>query len=123
MAGHCVKPRVRLQVLARDRFTCRYCYGPGETIDHVIPWSECHDSRQFNLVAACEACNGAAADLVFDTLAGKQDYILGRRGLPPAPYRLDPAEEPDHHLGGRRASGVLLGERFPGLGQLLDQLT
>lgn len=113
-----IKARTRAYLMRRDRATCRYCYGPGDTIDHVIPWSVHRDNRYANLVVACLPCNEAAADLVFASLEGKQDHILAARGLPPAPYRLHqvPGDERP------KASGVMLGERFPQLGDLLDQL-
>src|SRR5262249_30098473 len=51
-------PRVRLSILARDRYRCRYCGGRANTVDHVVPISAGGprlDPR--NLVAACLPCN------------------------------------------------------------------
>lgn len=50
--------RVRLRVLERDNWTCRYCGGPATTVDHVDPvvrGGDPFDER--NLVAACKSCN------------------------------------------------------------------
>lgn len=56
-----VAAAVRLRVLERDQFTCRYC---GETppryaleIDHVIPISAGGKTTDDNLVTACLPCN------------------------------------------------------------------
>lgn len=50
---------IRLQVLARDNYTCRYCgtrKGPYH-VDHVIPWSKGGPDTLENLVTACVKCN------------------------------------------------------------------
>jgi len=45
-------------VLARDGFTCAYCGGRGDTLDHVMPESRGGQNTWLNLVAACAPCNG-----------------------------------------------------------------
>lgn len=49
-------------VLLRDRYTCAYCGGYGDTIDHVVPESRGGENTWFNLVAACSECNGRKDD-------------------------------------------------------------
>jgi len=44
-------------VLQRDRFTCAYCGGRADTVDHVQPESRTGRSTWENLVAACKPCN------------------------------------------------------------------
>jgi 5-methylcytosine-specific restriction endonuclease McrA len=45
-------------VLRRDRHICVYCRGRADTIDHVLPRCRGGGDTWFNLVAACQACNG-----------------------------------------------------------------
>lgn len=56
---HLVAPweRLRLYVLRRDNWTCRYCGGPANSVDHVIPFSKGGPNITWNLVAACMPCN------------------------------------------------------------------
>lgn len=57
---------VKNRVLREDAYLCRYCGGPAETVDHVIPvyrWPRngferepgCHSRA--NLIACCHSCN------------------------------------------------------------------
>jgi hypothetical protein len=50
---------VRVRILSRDDFTCRYCgkKSPTMTVDHVIPVTRGGDHNDENLVAACRPCN------------------------------------------------------------------
>jgi 5-methylcytosine-specific restriction endonuclease McrA len=52
----------RVGVLQRDHYTCAYCGGYGNTIEHVIPESRGGENSWFNLVAACAGCNGRKDD-------------------------------------------------------------
>ncbi len=55
------RPRSRVTregVLSRDGYTCAYCGGRGDTIDHVMPESRGGQNTWLNLVAACAPCNG-----------------------------------------------------------------
>lgn len=49
-------------VLRRDRRICVYCGGPADTVDHVLPRCRGGGDTWFNLVAACQACNGIKGD-------------------------------------------------------------
>lgn len=86
---------IRTQVLAEQQNRCIYCSiefgtvttnrsGKGViakcTWDHFIPYI--HDPIQMrpgNWLAACQVCNGAKRDLVFDSLVEARDYVLGKR--------------------------------------------
>ena len=53
---------VRLQVLDRDRWTCRHCGKPGNVADHVVDWRD--GGAWFdpaNLQCLCRACNSRKA--------------------------------------------------------------
>ena len=52
----------RRGVLERDGYTCGYCGGYGDTLDHVVPESRGGENTWGNLVAACAPCNGRKAD-------------------------------------------------------------
>lgn len=54
-------PLTKINLLARDGFTCQYCYKELEradsTIDHVIPRSRGGKTIWENVVIACSQCN------------------------------------------------------------------
>lgn len=52
----------RRGVFARDGWTCQYCGGPAETVDHVVPKSRGGVHSWENVVAACRNCNGKKRD-------------------------------------------------------------
>lgn len=56
----------RLNIYARDRFTCQYCGGRGVTedltFDHVVPRSRGGRTSWENIVTCCQRCNRAKAD-------------------------------------------------------------
>jgi 5-methylcytosine-specific restriction endonuclease McrA len=59
------KPDTRVTrdgVLRRDGYTCIYCRGRADTVDHVLPRSRGGGDTWFNLVAACQFCNGLKGD-------------------------------------------------------------
>jgi len=47
----------RRAVFARDNYTCQYCGGKAESIDHVVPRSRGGAHSWENVVAACRKCN------------------------------------------------------------------
>jgi 5-methylcytosine-specific restriction endonuclease McrA len=47
----------RRAVFARDDWTCQYCGGPAENVDHVVPKSRGGEHTWENVVAACRRCN------------------------------------------------------------------
>jgi 5-methylcytosine-specific restriction endonuclease McrA len=47
----------RRAVFARDNYTCQYCGGRAESIDHVVPRSRGGEHSWENMVAACRRCN------------------------------------------------------------------
>ena len=49
-------------VLRRDRHTCAYCGGRADTVDHLLPRCRGGGDTWFNLVAACQPCNGLKGD-------------------------------------------------------------
>lgn len=48
---------LRKEVLSRDGFTCRYCGGSADSVDHVFPKAQGGLTVERNLVAACRPCN------------------------------------------------------------------
>jgi len=46
-------------VLRRDGFTCAYCGGKANTVDHIAPKSKGNPATWLNSVAACQPCNNA----------------------------------------------------------------
>lgn len=44
-------------ILTRDNYTCAYCLGHGNTVDHIIPESRGGQNTLGNLVTACFNCN------------------------------------------------------------------
>lgn len=47
----------RALILERDNGVCQYCGDPGDTVDHVVPFSLGGHSTPENLVCACWPCN------------------------------------------------------------------
>jgi len=60
---------IRLKVLARDGYTCYWCGGVGNTMDHVVPWSKGGRTTMANCICACEECNGARGDMPAEQFA------------------------------------------------------
>lgn len=63
VGGSRVPQRVRLAVLERDGWVCRYCRKPANTVDHVVPYERGGLSTEENLVACCAHCNSAKGTL------------------------------------------------------------
>ncbi|MCZ8514042.1 HNH endonuclease [Paenibacillus filicis] len=52
----------RRMIMERDRHTCYYCGGYGDTIDHILPKSKGGHTTPVNCVCSCYACNQSKAD-------------------------------------------------------------
>ncbi len=70
--------KFRLQVLARDQWSCFYCSQPASTVDHIIPISKAPDLviNFENAVACCQSCNSSKG-------SRNQGVFLGRKATPP----------------------------------------
>lgn len=70
--------KFRLQVLARDQWSCFYCAAPAATVDHIIPISKAPDLvvNFENAVACCQSCNSSKG-------SRNQANFLGRVPTPP----------------------------------------
>ena len=44
-------------ILARDNHTCQSCGAPARDVAHIVPFSECHETRPDNVRALCHSCN------------------------------------------------------------------
>ncbi len=55
-------PLTRRAVFARDAWTCQYCGGTAENLDHVVPKSRGGLHVWENVVAACRRCNAKKED-------------------------------------------------------------
>ncbi|MDP9224703.1 MAG: HNH endonuclease [Actinomycetota bacterium] len=52
--------KLRLSVLTRDNYRCRYCGRAGaDTVDHVVPVFRGGSDDESNLVAACRPCHAS----------------------------------------------------------------
>jgi len=49
--------KIRIKVLTRDQWTCYYCGGDANTVDHLIPRRLNGLDTMDNLVSACAKCN------------------------------------------------------------------
>ena len=60
---------LRVAVLKRDGFTCRWCFKQGGRleVDHVIPWSAGGPDASWNLRTLCWDCNQTRSNWVTDT--------------------------------------------------------
>ena len=58
-----------LKVLERDQYVCYWCRRPGDTMDHIIPWSKGGRTTMDNCVCACQECNGQRGDMPAEQFA------------------------------------------------------
>lgn len=70
--------KFRLQVLARDQWSCFYCQQPAATVDHIIPISKAPDLVVSfeNAVSCCQSCNSSKG-------SRNQASFLARKATPP----------------------------------------
>jgi len=80
--------QLRKKVLDRDGHECQYCGAKATQADHVIPRKKGGADAMKNLVAACAACNKAAANNRFPTFEAKRSWVLANRK--PRPKRPTP---------------------------------
>ena len=67
----------RLQILHRDNYTCYYCGGEANQVDHVIPISKMGDPMDAdNMVSACKRCNVSKGNR-------SQGVFLAKSATPP----------------------------------------
>jgi 5-methylcytosine-specific restriction endonuclease McrA len=67
----------RLQILHRDNYTCYYCGGEANQVDHVIPISKQGDPMDSdNMVSACKRCNVSKGNR-------SQGLFLAKSATPP----------------------------------------
>ncbi len=89
-------PLTRRAVFARDEWTCQYCGGPAENLDHVVPRSRGGQHVWENVVASCRRCNARKEN----RLPAEAGLRLARSPFAPADgFRLslgtvDPSWEP-----------------------------
>jgi hypothetical protein len=59
---------IRMQVFARDNYTCHYCGTVGGELecDHIIPFSKGGSDDMDNLVTACLKCNRSKKDKSYE---------------------------------------------------------
>jgi len=72
--------KLRMRVLVRDNFLCRYCgrkVEPNTPLDHVIPYSLGGLTEDNNLVVSCKPCNSKKAG---KTLAESGMILLLTKG-------------------------------------------
>ncbi|WP_410772546.1 HNH endonuclease [Fontibacillus sp. BL9] len=61
----------RRYILVRDRHTCFFCGGYGDTIDHLLPKAKGGHTTPMNCVCACNECNQSKADRSLEDFIGK----------------------------------------------------
>ena len=93
----------RLEVLARDQWTCFYCQMPATTVDHVIPIIQGGDPIAYdNLVSCCTRCNsmkGSRSEGVFlarqatPPVFSGNIYPMQSRTMPDSPFTARPVTD------------------------------
>lgn len=95
---------IRLKVLERDRYVCYWCGEPGETMDHVVPWSKGGRTTMDNCICACQECNGMRGDMPAAEFAQLRGVPVPRPG-----GAVTPAEPPEPKKPLRIARGSIAG--------------
>lgn len=81
-------PTLRLELMERDRWLCRYCGEPvtadTATLDHIVPQARGGPSTPDNLATACLMCNSIKADRAYeDAAADILQAVVRRRATVP----------------------------------------
>ncbi|OII25978.1 endonuclease [Curtobacterium sp. MCBA15_013] len=64
-------PLTRRAALEAYDYTCAYCLGYGDTLDHVVPRARGGEHSWGNVVVACFRCNNRKADRLLSELGWK----------------------------------------------------
>jgi len=71
-----ISPKKRMDVLERDKFTCRYCGRSAPNVvlevDHILPVLHGGTDDLSNLVTTCWECNNGKRDRVFEKVSGEE---------------------------------------------------
>jgi len=94
---HQLPKELKRKILIAQDNKCIYCghvfgeryWHPGKSrfvklrvhYDHLVPWSYSGNNSGNNIAAACNLCNMAKSDLMFNSLDEARVYILNKRGL------------------------------------------
>jgi 5-methylcytosine-specific restriction endonuclease McrA len=98
----------RRAVFARDEWTCQYCGGSAENVDHVIPRSRGGTHSWENVVASCRRCNAKKENRHHHDVGLKlrRHPYVPRDGLRLSLGRLEPEWEPYlDRWSGRKGNG------------------
>jgi 5-methylcytosine-specific restriction endonuclease McrA len=86
---------LREEILERDAFTCHWCAGPANSVDHVTLKAAGGTDDPFNLVAACGRCNSARNQSQLVRVPSKQARVpskyLGTPANPKGPQQIERA--------------------------------
>ena len=84
--------KLRLEILARDGYTCSVCYGTATTVDHIWPRSKGGDMwNPDNLISMCKPCNSAKGGRFFSHKATPPVFSVSSlpetiRTVPDSPF-------------------------------------
>jgi 5-methylcytosine-specific restriction endonuclease McrA len=67
-------PLTRRSLLLRDNYTCAYCHGPADTIDHVVPRSRGGRHEWSNVVACCRRDNMKKSDRLLSEIGWRLQF-------------------------------------------------
>ncbi len=115
-----MKPSIRMAILARDHFRCRYCGRNAPEVvlevDHVIPRALGGTHEVTNLITACRDCNGgksdtpyAPPDMVYSEKAARAAFRVAGDFITRTPW-------PNHVVIEHR-----LRQEMPGLIEVMDR--
>jgi hypothetical protein len=87
-----ISKKMRVQVLQRDGFQCRYCgiKAPDEqlVLDHVVPVAAGGLTDLLNLITACQPCNAGKSDRPLNGAPSIQDTIQTAKKMSAAAKKL-----------------------------------